>query len=105
MNISAKDKLRARVTNWAARLRVKPHQIRIQDMRRKWGSCSPSGRVTLAMELVRRPVAFQDFVIVHELLHLRIRNHGKLFHASLRAYLPENKWVSTLPRLKPGTRT
>ena len=105
MKLTAKERLRARVLHWAGRLRARPGQIRIQPMSRKWGSCSTSGCVTFATTLVRRPIAFQDFVIVHELLHLRIRNHGKLFHATLRAHLPKNKWVSTWPRLKPGART
>ena len=87
MKGDAKGRLRARVVDWAGRLRVEPSQIRIQAMTRKWGSCSSSGCVTFSFDLVRRPVAFQDFVIVHELLHLRIRNHGKLFRATLRAYL------------------
>ena len=40
-----------------------------------------------------RPTSFQDYVIVHELLHLRIRNHGKLFNATLKAHLRGNPWV------------
>jgi hypothetical protein len=41
-------------------------------------------------------LAFQDCVIVHELLHLRIRNPGKLFSATLRAHLPDNPWVDQI---------
>ena len=88
------DRLRARVIRWASRLRVQPAQIRIQDMTKKWGSCSSSGWVTLSADLARKRTAFQDYVIVHELLHLRIRNHGKLFHSTLRAYLGDNPWAS-----------
>ena len=57
-------------------------------MKRKWGSCSTGGVVTLATDLVRQPVGFQDFVIAHELLHLRVRNHGKLFKALLSLHVP-----------------
>lgn len=94
MKLAAKEKLRARVDQWSSRLRVRPSQIRIQAMTRKWGSCSSSGRVTFSSDLVGRPVAFQDFVIVHELLHLRIRNHGKLFHSILHTHLRDNKWAA-----------
>ena len=91
------DKLRACVIHWADVLRVKPSQIRIQAMTRKWGSCSSSGCVTLSFDLIMRPKAFRDFVIVHELLHLRIRNHGKLFNSMLRAHLRGNRWVTAQP--------
>ena len=57
-------------------------------MTRKWGSCSSWGIVTLAADLAERPPAFQDFVIAHELLHLRVPNHGRLFKALLSAHLP-----------------
>lgn len=92
MKSTGKEGLRVRIVQWAGRLRVRPSQIRIQAMTRKWGSCSTSGCVTFAADLARRPTAFQDFVIVHELLHLRIRNHGKLFRSTLRAYLRGNAW-------------
>ena len=95
MKSTGKERLRVRIVQWAGRLRVLPSQIRIQAMTRKWGSCSSSGCVTFSFDLVRRPAAFQDFVIVHELLHLRIRNHGKLFRSTLRAYLRDNIWTSS----------
>jgi predicted metal-dependent hydrolase len=57
-------------------------------MWRKWGSCSTNGVITLAHDLAGQEPAFQDFVIVHELLHLRVPNHGKLFKALLTAHVP-----------------
>jgi predicted metal-dependent hydrolase len=57
-------------------------------MLRKWGSCSTKGIITLAADLVSRSADFQDFVIVHELLHLRIRNHGRLFKAVMTTHVP-----------------
>jgi hypothetical protein len=50
-------------------------------MRRKWGSCSTKGIITLASDLVDEDRRFQDFVIAHELLHTRVPNHGRLFKA------------------------
>jgi predicted metal-dependent hydrolase len=90
------DKLRQRIAQWAITLKVRPTQIRVQRMTRKWASCSSAGRVTFSHELLGKPMAFQDCVIVHELLHLRLRNHGKLFAATLRAYLPNNPWVDQI---------
>ena len=90
------DRLRQRIAQWAITLKVRPTQIRVQRMTRKWASCSSAGRVTFSHELLGKPVSFQDCVIVHELLHLRIRNHGKLFAATLRAHLPGNPWVDQI---------
>ena len=57
-------------------------------MSTKWGSCSKRGTVTLATDLANEEIAFQNFVIAHELLHLRIRNHGRLFKAFMTAHVP-----------------
>jgi predicted metal-dependent hydrolase len=57
-------------------------------MRRKWGSCSTRGTITLASDLVDQDRRFQDYVIVHELLHLRVPNHGRLFRALMTAHVP-----------------
>lgn len=57
-------------------------------MARKWGSCSVTGTISLASDLANRPRDFQDFVIVHELMHLRIPNHGRLFKATMSVHAP-----------------
>lgn len=89
--------LRERVVFWSARLNVQPAQIRIQTMTRKWASCSSLGRVTFSQDLATTRRDFQDYVIVHELLHLRLPNHGKLFTTTLRAHLPHNQYaIATL---------
>lgn len=82
------QELRRRALAWAVKLRVNPRVIRIQDMRRKWGSCSSAGTVTLASDLVDQDPRFQDFVIAHELLHLRVPTHGRLFKALMSAHVP-----------------
>lgn len=77
-----------RVQAWTEKLRVHPTQVRVQEMTRKWASCSPTGWITFSKALFNKPPAFQDYVILHELLHMRIPNHGKLFRSLLSAYLP-----------------
>jgi len=64
-------------------------------MTRKWGSCSTNGIVTFAVDLAEQERGFQDFVIAHELLHLRVPNHGKLFKALMTVHLPDWKKYST----------
>jgi predicted metal-dependent hydrolase len=84
-----KQALRSKALDWAVRLKVEPRIVRVQRMTRKWGSCSTSGIVTFAQDLVEEAPEFQDFVIAHELLHLRVPNHGKLFKALLTAHVPD----------------
>ena len=83
--------LRQRVDYWSERLHVPAPRVRVRGMTRKWGSCSTAGTITLASDLGSQDVEFQDFVIAHELLHLRVPNHGKLFKALMTAHVPEWK--------------
>lgn len=80
--------LRNRVNYWSERLKATPRIVRIQRMTCKWGSCSNRGVITLAEDLADQEISFQDFVIAHELLHLRVPNHGRLFKALMSAYVP-----------------
>ena len=82
------QELKRRAMSWAVTLRVNPKVIRVREMRRKWGSCSSAGTVTLASDLVERDERFQDYVIVHELLHLRFSTHGRMFKALMSAHVP-----------------
>jgi len=81
------DLFKAEVQAWAQRLGVTPREIHLRPMKRKWASCSSRGRLTFNTELLHQPVAFRREVIVHELLHLKVPNHGPLFKALLKAYL------------------
>lgn len=79
---------KAEVRSTAETLRVSPAQIRVQVMTRKWGSCSRLGRLSFSRSLLMQSDEFRRYVIVHELLHLRVRNHGRLFRSYLSAYVP-----------------
>jgi predicted metal-dependent hydrolase len=83
------DKIRFkdRVGFWATSVRVVPTAIRVQKMYRKWASCSSSGWLSFNIDLLGEPVVFQDYVILHELVHLKHPNHGRLFKALLKAHL------------------
>ncbi len=91
---SHRQPFKSKVHSWAKKIRVQPQQIRIQKMTRKWASCSTSGWVTFSDDLLRESNKFQDYVIVHELLHLKVPNHGKLFKSLLSAHLPDWKAIT-----------
>lgn len=62
--------------------------MRLQFMRLQWGSCSPAGRITLNPWLVRAPREAIDYVLLHELCHLRHHNHSRAFYAALSRHMP-----------------
>jgi len=78
---------KAEVRAWAERIGVAPREIHLKPMKRKWASCSTRGRLTFDTALLEQAEQFRREVVVHELLHLKVPNHGKLFRAMLRAYL------------------
>ena len=83
------ERLLGEIEGWAAKIGVKPEAVYVQRMRRKWASCSAAGRLYFASDLAGEPRPFREVVIVHELLHLRIQNHGKLFKSFLNAFVPD----------------
>lgn len=88
MILTAAQVLTRKAMAWATKIRVNPTRIVIAELETKWGSCAPDGVVTLAGDLVDMPEDFQDYVVLHELLHLRYRSHGKAFTAMMTALVP-----------------
>ncbi len=80
---------RTDVSRWAERIKVTPRRVQLQRMTRKWASCSTAGTLTFSLDLLHEPEGFQDVVIVHELLHLLVPNHGRVFRGLMKAYLPD----------------
>ena len=78
---------KAEVAAWARRIGVTPRDVHLRPMKRKWASCSSRGRLTFDTDLLRQPAAFRAEAVVHELLHLKVPNHGRVFDALLATYL------------------
>lgn len=77
------------VLQWADRIGVHVNAIHLRNMNRKWASISTNGRLTLNTDLLNLPEPLTEFVIVHELVHLLVPNHGKLFKGYMSAYIPD----------------
>ncbi len=95
----AKALLSARLEELAATLRWvrTPPPVRFQAMKVQWGSCSPAGRLTLNPHLVKAPRECIDYVLLHELCHLREHNHSRRFYRMLDMHMP--RWQRRKSRL------
>lgn len=71
----------------------KPTGLIIRTMKRRWGSCSNKGVITLSTELIKLPDLFIEYVIIHELCHLKHHNHGKEYYRLLSEIFPDYKQV------------
>lgn len=70
---------------------------RLQTMRRQWGSCSPTGTLLLNPHLIKAPARCVDYVLLHEICHLREHNHSGAFYRLLESLLPS--WEATKDKL------
>jgi predicted metal-dependent hydrolase len=85
----ARELLGARVDHWARDLAVRPTGIDIRDTRSRWGSCSSRGRLSFCWRIVMAPPPVLDYLVVHELCHLRHPDHSPRFWKLVASRLPE----------------
>ncbi len=83
-------KFKNEVKMWAKKLQVLPYDIKIETIK-PWGYCTADGVVCFNHNLLFKRKELQTYVIVHELLHLKLRNHSKLFQALLSLHIPHWK--------------
>ncbi len=81
--------LPARLETLATRLGVRPKRVTIRGQRTRWGSCSSRGAISLNWRLVLLPSALADYVLVHELCHLRHLDHSPRFWGMVRGVVPD----------------
>jgi predicted metal-dependent hydrolase len=96
----SREQFAQRTLDWATRLGVRVRVVTIRKMRRKWASCSTAGRLTFDESLLSMSKELQDYVIVHELLHVSVPNHGKLWKSLMRAHLGDYEIYEEKLRMK-----
>lgn len=85
----ARAVLPPKVAFWSKQMGVTPTGLKITTARKRWGSCSGKNSLCFSCFLMDRPEAAIDLVVVHELCHIRVKNHGPAFYALLEQYLPD----------------
>ena len=90
MRRQAKSQLPERLAELADRYGFTYNRVTIKHNATNWGSCSSKGNINLNLNIVRLPKVLQDYVLLHELCHLRHPNHGHGFHLLLEHLLTDN---------------
>ncbi len=99
-----KDEFKTRVHYFADELEIKINSLAVRPMKNKWASCSTSGNLNFNIELLDIEKDLGDYVIVHELLHFFVPNHGKLWKSLMTAYLGDyNKTEQRLRKISLRT--
>jgi predicted metal-dependent hydrolase len=80
-----------RVRQFAKQYNFMPKQVKITSARTRWGSCSQNGTLNFTWRLVMAPLDVIDYVIVHELVHLRVKDHSSKFWKAVESIYPEYK--------------
>lgn len=99
-----KKEFKARVVTWAHKLDVKVRMVTVRPMRNKWASCSTAGNLHFDAGLLSLDRKLGDYVIVHELLHFSVPNHGKLWKSLMHAHLGDYARLEKKLRMLAGNR-
>ena len=93
----AAAELPPRLMAFASRHRLNVAHASVRDQRSRWGACSPRGVITLNWRLIQMPASVSDYILLHELMHLRQPNHSRRFWREVAAVCPnwreEERWL------------
>ena len=80
-----------RVSHYAALHGFEPKQVKVNSAKTRWGSCSASGNINFTWRLVMAPLEVVDYVVLHELAHLKVKNHSPRFWNLVEKICPDYK--------------
>ena len=102
LRVLARNTLPLRLQELAAQHGIEIVRVTIRNQRSRWGSCARGGRISLHFRLVQMPPEIADYVLVHELMHIRQQNHGPRFWRLVEAACPgfrtAERWLNTQGR-------
>jgi hypothetical protein len=87
----ADQELKRRIAILSEQMHLVPTKLSIRAQRSKWGSCNANGNITLNMRLMHATAEVIDYVIIHELAHLRELNHSSRFWLLVEKYCPDRR--------------
>jgi predicted metal-dependent hydrolase len=97
LRLKAVRELPPRLIELAREHHLRVNSVTIRAQRSRWGSCSAKGNISLNWRLVQTPTFVRDYILLHELMHLRVMNHSKRFWHEVEsvcpAYLDAEAWL------------
>lgn len=85
----AKEAIADRTMEYSEIIGVSYNNIRIKDTKSRWGSCSGRGNLNFSWRIIMTPAIVMDYIIIHELCHLRHLNHSKEYWKTVEQYMPD----------------
>ena len=99
----ADKKIKERVAKYQDKIGVKPNKVRVKKQKRRWGSCSSKGNLNINWRIIMAPMSIVDYIVVHELTHLKHSNHSQEFWQTVEAviedYQRRQEWLRVNGRL------
>jgi len=90
-NHRAHEMLPNRVDHFSRIMSLFPKTVRVRDTRSRWGSCSSKDAINFSWRIMALPISVIDYIVVHELAHLKERNHRPAFWNLVAAFMPDHK--------------
>ncbi|MBT2663931.1 M48 family metallopeptidase [Bacillus sp. ISL-4] len=100
-----KAKIQSRLELYCAKMGVAPNELQLKEQRMRWGTCTPEGNIYLNWRILMSPMPIIDYVLVHELAHLKYMNHSKDYWNFVRFILPDYKQRKEWLRINGPTLT
>lgn len=100
---AARSLFEERVNLWAEKMHVSYNTIFVKNQKTRWGSCSRRKNLSFNLRIIMAPLEVVDYIIIHELAHLKEMNHSKRFWQVLEEYCPGyKKHLEWLKKYGPG---
>lgn len=96
LKLSAKRVLNEKVSFYSALMGLTPNGVKITSAQKRFGSCSSKNSLCFSYILMLYPEEAIDYVVVHELAHIKYHNHGKEFYNLIKMFLPDYKYRESL---------
>ncbi len=87
----AKEKMEGRLHYFSNRLQLFPKGLKITSAKYRWGSCSRDSRLSFSWRIIMAPLSVIDYILIHELVHIKEKNHSKRFWTYLETILPDHR--------------
>lgn len=83
------EKITPRVIKWSKETGFEYNALKFMKLEKRWGSCTPGNNIIINVDAVKLPFSLIDYLIVHELVHTKVKNHSKEFWAEVSKWVPD----------------